>query len=253
LDVISLCILTPYGYGDQYQAKLLFDKGHLLNTTTKIKIGCVLPPMLFCFCGDEGYDPIYKLYFLLQGKLFSKLQQPQWKDEQEIQEMEASLDEYLALHEGLFPLSQGDLVYHQVSHLMNCIREYGSLRCSGAQAGERANGTLKRLYTKDNKGGVNKHYALVERLDYYENKEQKLVFEHENIMPYSKEIPKKNTGTYLDAKCSLVLKVSCYTNHVIFNINRVKFNTKHVYININFVVTFIIRQTKLINPIIRLN
>ena len=200
-----LCILTPSGYGDIYQVKNLFKRTDLLNTTSKIKIGCILPPILFTFCGQHGYDPCYKLYFLLQGKLLSNLLQPIWQSDEEIKALESCIDELLCFQEGLFPVSICNLANHQLIHLCNSIREFGNIKCTGTQHGERGNGVLKRLYNNDNKGGVNKHYNLVDKLDRKEKECQNEILSYNMNYINSNDVEEEVT---FGKRTSFIWKVS---------------------------------------------
>ena len=64
------------------------------------------------------------------------LQKPEWKDEDSINQLGQSMNDFVALWEGLFPQCFGLFVIHQLTDLVSSITKYGSLQGCGTLAGE---------------------------------------------------------------------------------------------------------------------
>jgi hypothetical protein len=64
------------------------------------------------------------------------LQKPEWKDKNSIHHLGESMNEFVALWEGLFPQSFGLFVIHQLTDLVTSISKYGSLQGCGTLAGK---------------------------------------------------------------------------------------------------------------------
>lgn len=67
--------------------------------------------------------------------MLQDLQKPEWKDKESIQHLADSMNEFVALWEGLFPPSFGLFVIHQLTDLVTSITKYGSFQGCGTLAG----------------------------------------------------------------------------------------------------------------------
>jgi len=74
------------------------------------------------------------------------------------------LFETVALHEGLFPITESRFTFHQLVHLVDNIRNWGPLSNSSEAAGERAISMIKRTVPKN---GGKFHHVVIQSLNLF--------------------------------------------------------------------------------------
>lgn len=106
-------------------------------------------------CSD--YPTEYLLYFCLLSKLISDLSAPVMMDN-EIENLYQRVVELVCVHEGLFPVSETKMVFHQLIDLPHFIKKFGPVRGWWTLPSERGIAIIKRKLTE---GNYHKYYKRV--------------------------------------------------------------------------------------------
>lgn len=106
-------------------------------------------------CSNYPFE--YILYLCMFSKLLSELSAPIIEDD-EIDNLQNKVIEMVCLHEGMFPVSETHMVFHQLIDIPHFIRKFGPIRGWWTLPSERGISTIKRNL---NKGNYHKFYQRV--------------------------------------------------------------------------------------------
>ena len=106
----------------------------------------------------RGYDTFYAMI----SEDFCDLLAPYFSED-DLTQLQDRLFETVALHEGLFPITESRFTFHQLIHLVDNIKNWGPLSNSSEAAGERAIAMIKRTVPKN---GGNFHHVVIQSMNY---------------------------------------------------------------------------------------
>lgn len=110
----------------------------------------------------SNYPFRYILYLSLFSKLLSDLSAPILKDD-EIESLQNRVIEMVCLHEGMFPVSETHMVFHQLIELPSFLRKFGPIRGWWTLPSERGISIVKRNLSK---GNYHKFYQRVYKKEF---------------------------------------------------------------------------------------
>jgi len=113
-------------------------------------------------CCETNYPYAYLLYYCMFSKLISDLLAPV-VDGDEIENLHNRVIEMVCLHEGLFPVSETHMVFHQLIDIPYFMKEFGPLRGWWTLPSERAISSIKQNL---NRGNNRKYYRRVYRREF---------------------------------------------------------------------------------------
>jgi len=221
IDALINSVLVPFGEAKAFEVAItMFQQTSMLKMAGAHHILITLMPLIL-FWASPDIDVAYKSYFLMLQKDLSFVLKPTWRDSNELDYAEDTINELAALHEGLFPLSEQVMIQHQFVHFHQFIREYGAISNAQGFSGERNAGILKKFMKRTS--GSNNEYGVVHE---YESRELK-----------SKRNWYQNIGNQItsskDSNESVLLGPSLHYDPVIEQIisteHRVVLNQKAVY------------------------
>jgi len=111
-------------------------------------------------CNDYPYQ--YLLYFIMFSKLISDLSAPIIEDI-EIEKLQNRAIEMVCIHEGMFPVSETHMVFHQLIDLPGFLRKFGPIRGWWTLPSERGISIIKQNLGK---GNYNKFYRRIYQKEY---------------------------------------------------------------------------------------
>jgi len=140
IDAHINCILTPSGMKNEFAIKNVFQQTGYLRCADLIKFVKILLNLISYIAPRVNYDVFYQII----SEDFCNLLAPFFSEE-DLDELQNRLFETVALHEGLFPITESRFSYHQLIHLVQTIRNWEPLTNSSEAAGERAIGIMSEL------------------------------------------------------------------------------------------------------------
>ena len=143
-DLVDACIdtiLIPSDYADVFQSKQMFQCSGQVRTADIIQCIRVLLNFIF-YCSTSDHVQ-YREYYKMLSSDFTDLSAPCFSLE-EIESLHNRVVETVAVHEGLFPISEWLITYHQLMHLPYFIKKWGPLHCWSSMSYERVHASIKR-------------------------------------------------------------------------------------------------------------
>jgi hypothetical protein len=137
---------VPSGLSNEFAFNNVFQQTGFLRCADLIKFMKIVLNMLPFIAPKGSYDTFYQMI----SEDFCDLLAPTFSEE-DLTELQDRLIETVAVHEGLFPITECKFTFHQLIHLVHNIRNWGPLTNSSEAAGERAIATIKRAVPS--KGG----------------------------------------------------------------------------------------------------
>jgi hypothetical protein len=86
----------------------------------------------------------YLNFYMMLSSDIIHLMSPKFKDDDELDFLFKKLVETICLHEGMFPISEATICWHQLMDLPLHIKKFGPIRCWWEFSGERSLSTLKK-------------------------------------------------------------------------------------------------------------
>jgi len=156
IDAHVHCILIPSGLKNQFAIKNIFLHTGYLRCADLIVFLKILLNLVIFIVPKADYDIFYQLISEDTCDLLSP-----FFSEIDLDQLQNRLFETVAVHEGLFPITESRFSYHQLIHLVQNIKNWGPLSNSSEAAGERAIGIIKRYVPK--KGGTGVDLTAIDR------------------------------------------------------------------------------------------
>jgi hypothetical protein len=139
IDSYINCIVIPRGLSNEFAFSSIFQQTGFLRCADLIKFLKIVLNLIPFISSKGAYDIFYQMISAdccdLMAPFFS---------EEDLIQLQDRLIETVALHEGLFPITESKFTFHQLIHLVDNIRNWGPLTNSSEAAGERAIASIKR-------------------------------------------------------------------------------------------------------------
>jgi hypothetical protein len=159
IDAFVNSIRIPYGVGSDFDVQNIFSRtGHIRSIGHQQVLTVLMELILFICFPDMPYGYIY--YYRILSQAVTRLLQPCFKDEEEIDHIYKLIVEAVSYHEYLFPPNEALMAYHQLVDIIKYIPVMGQVRGWWTYGGERGNAFVKRFL---HKGGSNYEKATIER------------------------------------------------------------------------------------------
>lgn len=166
MNVVEAClnaVIYPVGMSKEFQIKSIFSKSGFLRGAGKIRL---LTTFLRLIVSVTELPLSYRLLAMLIQDDVAMLMAPEVPvDHAGFEDMKNKLFELCSLWEGLFPISENNLVIHQLIHLPGMLETLGPLKGIWAASGERNVGFIKNT---TNKGGVGVEITVQNNYGAYE-------------------------------------------------------------------------------------
>jgi hypothetical protein len=161
IDLWLQAVLCPIGYKQNFAVHDLFGRtGNLQGRYIIQAITVLMDYILFCIMNNENsFHVAYAWYLSLLSEDFSKLQAPEFTDE-EIVDLYQCVTETVSLHESIYPPTESLIVYHQLVDIPDFISKFGPIRGFWTLPEERAISAIKRNVPK---GGANNYITVTNR------------------------------------------------------------------------------------------
>ena len=154
IDAYINCIVIPSSLSNEFAFNNIFQQTGFLRCADLIKFVKIVLKLIPFIVPKQGYDTFYEMI----SEDFCDLLAPYFSEE-DLTKLQDRLFETVALHEGLFPITESKFTYHQLVHLVDNIRNWGPLSNSSEAAGERAIAMIKRTVPKN--GGKIHHNVIL--------------------------------------------------------------------------------------------
>jgi hypothetical protein len=141
-----LCLNIPSGCSSQFQASFIFQQTGYLHGLGKIQTITVLMPLITTIlCKDALYsDAAYWAFYNMLSSDMIDLMSPVFRSDFEIDELFHKILELIVVHEGLFPITESLICWHQLLDIVFHIKNMGPIRGWWEFVGERALSTIKK-------------------------------------------------------------------------------------------------------------
>ena len=153
IDAYINCIVVPSSLSNQFAFNSIFQQTGFLRCADLIQFAKIVLKLIPFIAPKRGYDTFYAMI----SEDYCELLAPYFSEEDLVQ-LQNKLFETVALHEGLFPITESKFTFHQLVHLVDNIRNWGPLSNSSEAAGERAIAMIKRTVPKN--GGMIYHAVI---------------------------------------------------------------------------------------------
>ena len=163
LDFAINSIIVPTGFTNEFQIKNIFIQTGYVSGAASILILVSLMPFIMYLCKDI-LDTAYIKFYLLLCVDIRDLMAPCFINN-ELEELHDRITELVSLHEGMFPITESKIIWHQLIDLPYHIRKWGMLKLWWAMPGERCLHPLKKHLPL---GGQNNDLTLMNRYAQYE-------------------------------------------------------------------------------------
>jgi hypothetical protein len=144
MNILLRCVRLPKAYKNDFKIKILYEKKGekhpFLKAIDHIHLLTVYLPFILSL---SKISLAYVAFFAIISEDFSDLMAVEIKKDDLPELFEERLPELLSIKEGLFPDSEGKIIFHQILDLRVLIEQFGPLRNSWAMPGERAMSTMK--------------------------------------------------------------------------------------------------------------
>ena len=135
------CVLIPISYKNDFDLSAIFQQSGHIKGTGHFHIFTTLMPLILSVA---KFHNAYKAFWRMLSLDITSLLAPEFVDS-ELEDLYNKLCETLAIREGLFPDSEGLMVFHQLADIPFHIRQFGPMRGWWTLYGERALCTLKKV------------------------------------------------------------------------------------------------------------
>jgi hypothetical protein len=144
MNILLRCVRLPKEYKKDFKIKILYEKKGekhpFLKAIDYIHLLTVYLPFLLSM---SKISLAYIAFFAIISEDFSDLMSVEIIKDDLPKLFEERLPELVSIKEGLFPDSEGRIIFHQILDLKVLIEQFGPLRNSWAMPGERAMSTMK--------------------------------------------------------------------------------------------------------------
>jgi hypothetical protein len=108
----------------------------------------------------------YQEFYMMLRSVFCKIMSHKFKNDNEIDALYKRVNTLLCLHEGLYPISESLITWHQILDITMHIKKFGPIKCWWEFSGERSLGAVKKHIKKD---GQSYDKNLMRAYSKYEN------------------------------------------------------------------------------------
>jgi hypothetical protein len=124
----------------------MFQQTGYLNSMAKIQVITVLMPLICTVLSNEADNVhyAYLTFFMMLSSDFIDLLSPKFKDDEEIDLLYKKVVETVIIHEGLYPIQESMITWHQLTDLPLHIKNFGPLKGFWECNGERSLAVLKK-------------------------------------------------------------------------------------------------------------
>jgi hypothetical protein len=204
LDAIINSLVIPSGFSDEFQCRNVFERSGFLNGSAKIQLLTVLMPLIMYHCKLKNIIKIsYVKFFLCVCFDINSLMSPVFEN-QNIKELYKKVLELLCLHEGMFPITENKIIWHQLIDLPLHIPKCGTIKNWWAISGERSLHSIKQHLPK---GGLNNEHTVMSRYTAVEDERFK-----EAYRTPSKNLTKLQITLYDDRYIKNINGIISYSN-----------------------------------------
>ena len=158
IDAHINCIKVPSSLSNEFAFSNIFQQTGFLRCADLIKFVKIVLKLIPFIAAKRGYDTFYAMI----SEDFCDLLAPYFSED-DLTQLQDRLFETVALHEGLFPITESRFTFHQLIHLVDNIKNWGPLSNSSEAAGERAIAMIKRTVPKN---GGKFHHVVIQSLNY---------------------------------------------------------------------------------------
>ena len=158
IDAHINCIVVPSSLSNEFAFNNIFQQTGFLRCADLIKFVKIVLKLIPFIAAKRGYDTFYAMI----SEDFCDLLAPYFSED-DLTQLQDRLFETVALHEGLFPITESRFTFHQLIHLVDNIKNWGPLSNSSEAAGERAIAMIKRTVPKN---GGKFHHVVIQSLNY---------------------------------------------------------------------------------------
>jgi hypothetical protein len=149
----------------------LYAIGKIQTITVLMPLICTLLEMEE---GDTDYwvdeekvdNMAYRQFYMMLSRFYCKIMSPKFRNDEEIDDLCEKVKTIICLHEGLYPVSESLLVWHQLLDITFHIKKFGPLKCWWEFSGERSLSTLKDYLPR---GGISYDKCVMRSYSEYEN------------------------------------------------------------------------------------
>ena len=132
------CVAVPTGCGQEWEIRKIFSQtGKLKGMASIMLVTSVMDFVLFCVSIKvENFSKAYQTIYSMFSHLYSKLLAPIVSAEG-VNILHNEIIEAVCYREGLFPVSESQMIVHELIHLATFFRQTGPARNAWTLAGER--------------------------------------------------------------------------------------------------------------------
>jgi len=216
LDAIINSLVVPSGFSEEFQCRNVFERTGYLNGSAKIQLLTVIMPLIMYHCNEKNIiKSSYIKFFLCVCFDINSLLSPVFKNEN-IEDLYKKVLELLCLHEGMFPITENKIIWHQIIDLPQHIPKCGTIKNWWAISGERCLHSIKQHLPK---GGLNNELTVMSRYSAVEDERVK-----EAYRTPSKVLSKLQNALY-DDRCIKNINEKIYYSNTTFKLfNVVNYN-----------------------------
>jgi hypothetical protein len=136
---------VPSSFSKDFQAQFIFQQTGYLHGMGKIQAISVLMPLICSVLSTEATNTnkAYLTFYMMICSDINDLLSTKFRDDDEIDMLYKRIVETVIIHEGLYPISESMITWHQLIDLPFHIKKFGPLRCWWEFFGERSLSNLK--------------------------------------------------------------------------------------------------------------
>jgi hypothetical protein len=171
IEALVLCLNIPSGFSSDFQAQFIFQQTGLLHGMGKIQSITVLMPLICTILAWEGLNTnkAYITFYHMLSLGYIDLLSPVFTDKQ-IEDLTNRILELIMLHEGLYPIQESTICWHQMLDTVRHITKFGPLRCWWEMFGERSLAGIKKFVPY---GGSSYDKSVLKKYSAFENEKVK--------------------------------------------------------------------------------
>jgi len=149
----------------------MFQRTGQVRGMGRIQIISVLMPLICTLLALNGLGAptksiAYLSFWMMLYEDFNDLQSPKFKSDKEIDALHQRILETLCLHEGLYPISESTICWHQLLDISSHIKKFGPIKGFWECSGERS---MKTIKSRVPKGGTSYDKAVLSSYSKFEN------------------------------------------------------------------------------------
>jgi len=151
-----LALNVPKGCSGNIQCSFMFQRTGNLRAMGEIQNISVLMPLICTLLALDGLGTkeksiAYLAFWMMLYDDFNDLLSPKFRHDKQIDALHKRVLETICLHEGLYPISESTLCWHQLLDITSHIKKFGPIKGFWECSGERS---LKTIKAKLPKGGL---------------------------------------------------------------------------------------------------